>query len=96
MPGLIVQAVQSILVMPDVYAADAKGDQQRFDRGLAKINFLTLAYSLMVSSAMLIGGEFMLGLVNESFKSGYSILKLRRYLWRNKCIRKLPKLESSM
>ncbi len=68
-----VRALHS-LVMPDVYAADAKGDKTGFDRGLAKINFLTLAYCLMVSGTMVIGGEFVLGLVNESFTAGYGML----------------------
>lgn len=68
-----VRALHS-LVMPDVYAADAKGDKARFDKGLAKINFLTLAYCLMVSAAMLIGGEFVLALVNEEFTAGYGML----------------------
>ena len=68
-----VRALHS-LVMPDVYAADAKGDQRGFERGLAKINFLTLAYSMMVSGAMVIAGEFILGLVDEGFRAGYWML----------------------
>ncbi len=64
------------LVMPDIYAAEAKGDQAGLERAIAKANFLAVGYSLGVCGALLVLGELILALVNESFRTGYLMLLL--------------------
>ena len=60
--------------MPDIFAADAKGDETRLHLGLAKINLLTLVYSVFVFLALAAVGHLLLGIVSESFRDGYTIL----------------------
>ena len=73
--GFGVRALSS-LVMPGVYAANAKDDIPGIERGLFKANVLSLAFCLCVCAGLAVFGEFFLGLVNEKFRSGYTILMI--------------------
>ena len=73
--GFGVRALSS-LVMPGIYAANARDDIPGIERGLFKANVLSLAFCLCVCAGMALFGEFFLGLVNEEFRSGYTILMI--------------------
>ncbi len=62
------------VVLPDIYAAHARGDTGGLARDITRGNALVLAYSVAVCAACAALGKPLLGIFGEAFTAGYPAL----------------------
>jgi O-antigen/teichoic acid export membrane protein len=62
------------LVLPDLYGANAAGNEREVRASLARANALALAYAIAVCAGVWLIGGFVLGLVGDSFSDAHTAL----------------------
>lgn len=62
------------LVIPNLFEANATGNERELRASLTRANALALAYAIAVCAGVWLVGEFVLGIVDDSFRSAHPAL----------------------